>query len=455
MFDSLHEKLEGAFKSIRGRSVLNEKDIAAAMKAVRFALLEADVHYRVAKQFCQSVAEKAQGEEVLKSLTPDQQVIKIVHEELKATMGAEATELELAVAPPAVFLLVGLQGSGKTTTTGKLGRFLRDEKKRRPLLVPADVYRPAAITQLQKVAHDLSLDVFESTTEDDPVDIAERAVAYARTHGHDVVVIDTAGRLQIDSDLMAELQEISSKVDPTEILLVADAMTGQEAVNVAEGFQQELDIDGLILTKLDGDARGGAALSMKAVTGCPIKLIGVGEKLDALEVFHPERMASRILGMGDMLSFIEKAAKEVDVEESLKLQKKLKKNAFTLDDFLQQLRMVRKMGSMSTLTSMIPGMNKLTKDIDEEQAEKQLRHIEAIILSMTPKERNNHGVLNGSRRRRIAQGSGTSVQEVNQLLKQFVQMKKMMSKISKGGLGNLMQGFGGKGLGSLMKNFPQ
>ncbi len=450
MFDSLQSKLESAFNKIRGRGVLNDKDVEATMKEVRVALLEADVNFKVAKDFCAQVAQKAVGEDVLKSLSPGQQVIKIVHEELVTMMGADAAPLNVAVAPPAIIMLVGLQGSGKTTTVGKLGKLLKKEFKRSPLLVPADVYRPAAIEQLKTLGRQLDLPVFDSNANQDPVEIAKLAVQYASNHGQDTVILDTAGRLQIDSELMKELQEIVDTVEPHEILLVADAMTGQEAVNVAKGFDEALEIDGLILTKLDGDARGGAALSMRAVTGKPIKFIGLGEKLDALEVFHPDRMASRILGMGDVMTLIEKATKEVSIEESMELHKKFKKNEFNLEDFLGQLRTIRKMGSIGSLASMIPGMNKIAQQVDPEHAEKEMKKIEAIILSMTPRERRRPEILNGSRRKRIANGSGTRPEDVNNLLKQFTEMKKMMSKISKMGLGGMMNAFGGgKGLGGL------
>ncbi|RMG39459.1 MAG: signal recognition particle protein [Candidatus Dadabacteria bacterium] len=445
MFDSLQDKLQNAFRSIRGKTKVSSRDIEETMKAVRMALLEADVNFKVAKDFCDRVAQKALGEEVLKSLTPDQQIIKIVYDELTDMMGAENAALNLSVAPPAIIMLVGLQGSGKTTTAGKLARLISSEYRKKPLLVPADVYRPAAIDQLKTIAHQLKLDAFDSSTEQDPVDIAREALDYASNHGYDVIILDTAGRLQIDRELMDELQEISDAVQPHEILLVADAMTGQEAVNVAQGFYDALEIDGLILTKLDGDARGGAALSMKAVTGCPIKFIGTGEKLDAIEVFYPDRMASRILQMGDVLTLVEKATKEIDIEESAKLHKKMRKNQFTLEDFLSQLKMIQRMGNITTLGGMIPGMGKLMKNVDPDQAEKELKKIEAIILSMTPQERRNQAIINGSRRKRIARGSGTSVQDVNRLLKQFVEMKKMMKKISKMGMGGLMNMFGGKG----------
>lgn len=451
MFDTLHAKLDGALKKIRGRGSLTPQDVDAAMKEVRLALLEADVNFKVARDFCDNVSKQAVGEDVLKSLTPDQQVIKLVHAELVRTMGEGAAPLNLAVAPPAVIMLVGLQGSGKTTTAGKLGRLLKTDMKRKPLLVPADVYRPAAIEQLKTLGRQLDLEVFDSKADQDPVDIAKSAVQLAAGRGFDTVIIDTAGRLQIDTELMQELQEISDAVEPHEILLVADGMTGQEAVNVAQGFDKALEIDGLILTKLDGDARGGAALSMRAVTGRPIKFIGVGEKLDGLEVFHPERMASRILGMGDVLSLIEKATKEVSLEDSLELHRKMKKNEFGLDDFLQQMGMIRRMGSISSLAGMIPGMNKLVKNIDPEAAEREMKHVEAIILSMTPRERRNPAIINGSRRKRIARGSGRTVEEVNRLLKQFTEMKKVMGSLSRMGLGGLMKGMGGGGLGNLLK----
>ncbi len=456
MFDTLQSKLESAFKKLRGKGVVSAADVEATMKEVRLALLEADVNFKVAKDLCDRVAAKAVGDEVLKSLTPAQQIIKVVHEELVAAMGESAVELNLKVAPPAVIMLVGLQGSGKTTTVGKLGRLIKEDYKRKPLLVPADVYRPAAIEQLKTLGNKLGLEVFASNSAQDPVDIAKRAVTEAANRGFDTVIIDTAGRLQIDAELMKELQEISDAVQPHEILLVADGMTGQEAVNVAKGFDEALEIDGLVLTKLDGDARGGAALSMRAVTGKPIKFLGMGEKLEALEVFHPERMASRILGMGDVLTLIEKASKEVNLEDSVALAKKIKKNEFSLEDFLNQLRMVRKMGSITSLASMIPGMGKMVQNVNPEDAEKEMKRIEAIILSMTPLERQNQGILNGSRRKRIANGSGTTVEEVNKLLKQFLEMKKMMNQITKMGMGGMMNMLGGKGLGglgNLMKGF--
>jgi len=449
MFDFLHDKIDGALKKIRGRGGISAADVEATMKEVRTALLEGDVNFKVAKDFCSRVTEKAIGENVLKSLSPEQQIIKIVHDELTATMGGEAAELDLRSAPPVVIMLVGLQGSGKTTTSAKLARLLKEQYKRSPLLVPADVYRPAAITQLKTLGSNLGIAVFDSQPTDRPVDIAVRARDFATRNVHDVMILDTAGRLQIDEALMDELKQIVAVVAPTEILLVADAMTGQEAVNVAQGFDQALALTGLVLTKLDGDARGGAALSMRAVTGKPIKFVGLGEKSDALEPFHPERMASRILGMGDVLTLIEKAAQQVTVEDSEDLEKKLKKGQFSFEDFLSQMRMIRRMGSISSLMSMIPGINKLAKQVDPDKQEKEFRKLEAIILSMTKEERRDHEILNGSRRRRIALGSGTSVEDVNKLVKQFVEMRKMMKQLMKMGPGALGGLLGGQGMGGL------
>ena len=448
MFDFLHDKIDGALKKIRGRGVLHASDVESVMKEVRTALLEADVNFKVAKDFCARVTEQAVGESVLKSLTPDQQIIKLVHEELKRTMGDEFADLNLRSSPPVVIMLAGLQGSGKTTTASKLARLLRDTYKRSPLLVPADIYRPAAIDQLKTLGKNLNIPVFDTQQGDKPVDIAIRARDYAIKNVCDVMIIDTAGRLQIDTELMDELKQISAAVMPTEILLVADAMTGQEAVNVAQGFDQTLALTGLILTKLDGDARGGAALSMRAVTGKPIKFVGTGEKSDALEPFHPERMASRILGMGDMLTLIEKAVEQVSLEDSEALEKKIKKDQFTFEEFLDQLKMITRMGSISALMGLIPGLKMLAKQVDPEKQEAELKRIEAIILSMTPQERRNHEILDGSRRRRIAIGSGTKVEDVNKLVKQFVEMRKVMKQFMKmgaGGLVNLLGGAGGLG----------
>jgi signal recognition particle subunit SRP54 len=449
MFDFLHDKIDSALKKIRGKSSISAADVEATMKEVRSALLEADVNFKVAKELCARISEKAVGESILKSLTPDQQIIKLVHEELTATMGGEAAELNLRASPPVVIVLVGLQGSGKTTTASKLARLLRDNYKRSPLLVPADVYRPAAIQQLKTLGANLKIPVFDSQPTDRPVDIAIRARDFALKNVCDVMIIDTAGRLQIDTALMDELKQIVAAVVPTEILLVADAMTGQEAVNVAQGFDQTLSLTGLVLTKLDGDARGGAALSMRSVTGKPIKFIGVGEKSDALEPFHPERMASRILGMGDVLTLIEKATQQVTVEDAEDLEKKMKKGNFTFEDFLSQMKMIRKMGSISSLMSMIPGLNKLAKQVDPEKQEREFKKLEAIILSMTKEERRNYEIINGSRRRRIALGSGTSVEEVNRLIKQFVEMRKVMKQMMKMGPGALGGLFGGQGMGGL------
>ncbi len=449
MFDFLHNKIESALKKIRGRSSLTASDVEATMKEIRSALLEGDVNFKVAKDLCARITEKAIGSDILRSLSPDQQIIKLVHEELTATMGGAAAELDLRSSPPVVIMLVGLQGSGKTTTAAKLARLLKESYKRSPLLVPADVYRPAAIEQLKTLGAALSIPVFNSTVNDKPVDIAIRARDYATKNLCDVIIIDTAGRLQIDTALMDELRQISAVMNPSETLLVADAMTGQESVNVAQGFDQTLSLSGLILTKLDGDARGGAALSMHAVTGKPIKFIGTGEKSDALEPFHPERMASRILGMGDVLTLIEKATQQVTLEDSLDLEKKFKKDQFTFEDFLNQMRMIKKMGSISSIASMIPGLNKIAKQIDPEKQEREFTRLEAIILSMTHQERRQHDIIDGSRRRRIAKGSGTTVEDVNKLLKQFVEMRKMMKQLMKMGPGAMAGLMGGQGLGGL------
>lgn len=441
MFDSLHSKMKGAFNLIRGKSVITQKELEDALKQVRMALLEADVNFKVAKEFCDNVAAKALGSDVLKSLTPDQQVVKIVQEELTSIMGENSSELKLNVAPPATIMLVGLQGSGKTTTCIKLANYIKKEFKKSILLVPADVYRPAAIEQLKTLGKQYGVEVFDSNPKQDPVKIVKEAKKLAENKGIQVVIVDTAGRLQIDKELMKELALINKKIEPTEILLVADAMTGQEAVNVATGFLEMLPLSGLILTKLDGDARGGAALSMKKVTGLPIKFIGTGEKGNALEVFHPDRMASRILGMGDVLTLIEKATENFDLEESKKLEQKFKKNEFSFDDFLSQLKMIRKMGSFSSILGMLPGMSEITKKVNDEDANKEMKKVEAIILSMTKKERNNSNIIDGNRRKRIAAGSGTRIEDVNQLLKQFTQMKQMMKKINSMGMGNLMRSF--------------
>jgi len=425
-FESLANKLQDTFKKLRGKGKLTEKDVKAAMREVKLALLEADVNFKVVKDFVNTVSERAVGAEVLESLTPGQHVIKIVNEELTRLMGGTQSKLVFSPKPPSIYMLVGLQGSGKTTTCGKLGKLLKKQGKR-PLLVAGDVYRPAAIKQLQVVAEQLDLPVFTMGDRNNPVDIAKAAVQHAVVNANDVVLIDTAGRLHINEELMDELKNIKEAVKPTEILLVVDSMTGQDAVNVAEHFNEKLGIDGIILTKLDGDTRGGAALSVRAVTGKPIKFAAMGEKMDDLEPFYPDRMASRILGMGDVLSLIEKAQNAFDAKKALELEKKLRTQQFTFDDFLEQLQQMKNMGSLSQILSMIPGMNnKMLKDVEVD--EKQLAHIEAIIKSMTRQERENPSIINSSRKKRIADGSGTTVQEVNSLLKQFAMMQKMMKQ---------------------------
>ena len=447
MFDTLSDKLDSVFKKLRGHGKLTEQHIKETMREIRLVLLEADVNFKVVKNFVSRVGERAVGQDVLKSLTPAQQVIKVVREELAELMGeGEDNSLELAAKPPVPLMLCGLQGAGKTTTCGKLALKLRREK-RNPLLVPADVYRPAAIEQLKTLGRQLDIDVFDSQPGQDPVDICTRAREYAELNGFDTLILDTAGRLHIDSELMGELKRIVANVAPQEILFVADAMTGQDAVTVAASFDEQLPLTGVVLTKLDGDARGGAALSIRAVTGKPIKLVGMGEKLDALEQFHPDRMAQRILGMGDVLSLIEKAQSAVDEEDAAKMEQAMRKGGFTLETFLEQMQMVKKMGSIESLMKMIPGAGKAMKQAQGMQLpEKELKKIEAIIRSMTPAERLDHKILNGSRRLRIANGSGTKVQDVNQLLKRFVEAQKMMKKMQKMGPKGLkgMLGRGGQ-----------
>lgn len=433
MFESLSEKLSRTFKKLRGQGKLTEKNIQEALKEVRMALLEADVNYKVVKKFVEDIRQSAMGQEVLDSLTPGQQVIKIVHEELIRLMGGSRQELNLTGRTPFTLMLVGLQGSGKTTTAGKLALHLR-KKGRNPYLVPADIYRPAAIEQLQKLGSQLGIPVHDTEKNRKPEDTCQEALSMAGAVGADILIVDTAGRLHIDDELMAELVRIKERVSPTEILLVADAMTGQDAVNVAKHFNDLLDISGVILTKMEGDARGGAALSVKAVTDKPIKFIGVGEKLDALEPFFPDRLASRILGMGDMLSLIEKAQEEFDEKEALKLAKKLRKREFDLEDFLSQLRQLKKLGSLEQIMSMLPGMGQLKQLKNMKPDEKELVRVEAIINSMTKEERGNYKSVNGSRRRRIALGSGTTIQDVNRLLKNFAQTKKMMENLTRKGL---------------------
>jgi signal recognition particle subunit SRP54 len=431
MFDTLSEKFDQTIRKLRGVGKITERNVDDAVRDVRLALLEADVHFQVVKEFTERVRRQAVGQDVLASLTPTQQFVKIVNAELAALMGGQAARLDLGAAPPLAIMLVGLQGSGKTTTVGKLAGYLKTELKRSPYLVPADVYRPAAIDQLTTLGEQVGCPVHPSQPGGDPVAISRDALTFAKHHGHDVLLIDTAGRLHIDDALMHELEQLKSTIHPHHIVLVVDAMTGQDAVNVASGFHGRLGLSGVILTKLDGDARGGAALSVRAVTGAPILFAGTGEKLDAIEVFHPERMATRILGMGDMLTLIEKAERAYDEKQALALHKKLRRNEFTLEDFRDQLRTVRQMGSMGDLLSMIPGMKKMTRGMDMSAAEGELKQVEAIIGSMTNEERRNHLILNGSRRKRIALGSGTTVADVNRFLKQFQDTKKVMRQMSK------------------------
>ena len=441
MFDSLTGKLESVFKKLRGRGILKEDDVKEAMREVRLALLEADVNFKVVKDFITRVQERAVGQDILGSLTPGQQVVKVVHEELAALLGGTQAKLHLSPNPPTVIMMVGLQGSGKTTTAGKLPKNFKKDG-RRVLLVPADTRRPAAIQQLATLAKQVGVDSFVSN-ETDPVVICRNAVKQAVSSLFEVVILDTAGRLQIDEPLMEELRQIKAGVKPHEILFVADAMTGQEAVHIAEKFNADLGFDGVVLTKLDGDARGGAALSVRAVTGKPLKFVGMGEKLDALEPFHPDRMASRILGMGDMMSLIEKAQESVDREEAQKFAKKLKKNSFDLDDFRNQLKQVKKLGGIEQIMGMIPGLNKM-KLPDAQVNEKDLSRVDAIISSMTPRERADYTLINGSRRARIAKGSGTQVQDVNRLLKQFAEMRKMVKAMTSGKMGKMGKMFGGR-----------
>ncbi len=433
MFETLSEKFQGVLKKLRGHGRISEGNIEEALREVRMALLEADVNYKVVKDFTAAVREKALGAEVLASLSPDQHFIKIVHAEMAKMMGAEAQDLDLARRPPVPVMLVGLQGSGKTTSCGKLALNLQ-KRKRRPYLVPADVYRPAAIEQLKVLGGQLGIPVFDSPPSADPVDICRDAVRYAELNGYDTVLLDTAGRLHIDEELMEELRQIKAAVSPAEILLVADAMTGQDAVNVARAFHEKLTLTGVLLTKMDGDARGGAALSIRAVTGAPVKFVGVGEKLEALEPFHPDRMASRILGMGDILTLVEKAQDTIDQKTALELTRKIRRSEFTLDDFRDQLVGLRKMGSLEDILGMIPGVGGKLKELKGAVPdEKELKRVVAIIDSMTREERRNARIINGSRRKRIAQGSGTTVQDVNRLLKNFQQAEDMMKRFTKGG----------------------
>jgi signal recognition particle subunit SRP54 len=433
VFETLSDKLQGVFSGLKGRGKLTDSDIDQAMRAIRLSLLEADVSLPVVKQLTTAIGERARGQEVLASLTPDQQVVKIVNEELTRLMGETSVGLPIAPRPPTIVLMAGLQGSGKTTHAAKLARHYQAQG-RAPLMVACDVHRPAAAEQLAVLGEQIGVPVHREDGERDAVAIAQRGLAQARATMRDLVIVDTAGRIVIDREMMDELVRVRDAIGPTAVVLVLDAMTGQDAVNVAKAFQEAVQFDGVILTKLDGDARGGAALSVRAITGRPIFFVGVGEKVDALEPFHPDRMASRILGMGDVLSLIEKAQQTVDVDEAKRLEKKILGGQMTLDDFLGQMKQVRKMGPIGQLLGMMPGFGKLAKAKDVEVDERQLDRIEAIIQSMTPHERRRPEVINGSRRRRIATGSGTSVQEVNQLLSQFAQMRKLMKRIGKGGL---------------------
>ena len=436
MFENLSEKLEGAFKRIKGQGKINEINVAETLKDIRRALLDADVNFKTAKAFTNSVKEKALGQEVLNSLQPGQLMVKIVRDELALLMGGQSVGLELQQ-KPSVVLMAGLQGSGKTTFSGKLAHYLKTKKSKKPLLVACDVYRPAAVEQLSILASQIGVDVYANTEEKNPLIITKEGLSQAKTNGNDVVIIDTAGRLAVDKELMDEIKGIHDEARPDETLFVVDSMTGQDAVNTAKAFHDLLNFDGVVLTKLDGDTRGGAALSIKSVVDKPIKFIGTGEKMEALDVFYPDRMADRILGMGDVVSLVERAQEQFDEEQARKLQKKIAKNKFGFDDFLSQIQQIKKMGNMKDLMGMIPGMGKMTKDLDVDND--SFKHIEAIIHSMTPKERSNPSLLNASRKKRIALGSGRSIQEVNQLLKQFTQMSKMMKMMQGGGARNMMR----------------
>ncbi|MDH5201938.1 MAG: signal recognition particle protein [Nitrospirota bacterium] len=427
MFETLNNKLESIFKKLKGKGLLKEEDVDSALKEIRLALLEADVNFKVVKDFIQKIREKAIGKEILESLTPGQQVIKIVNEELCELLGKTNSRIQLSPNPPTVIMMAGLHGSGKTTTAAKLARIFKKEG-RRPMLVAADLQRPAAIDQLVTLGSQIDVPVYHSKQLHDPVTLCEESIKHARIEARDIVILDTAGRLHIDDSLMTELRKIKERVQPKEVIFVADAMTGQDAVNISRNFNEQIGIDGIILTKMDGDARGGAALSIRSITGKPIKFIGVGEKIDMLEPFHPERIASRILGMGDVLSLIEQAQKSFDQKETEQLQKVIMDESFTFDDLKDQLKKLRTMGPLENILSMIPGVNKI-KNIDVD--EREFIKVEAIINSMTKKERKNHHIINGSRRRRISMGSGTTVPEVNRVIKQYIEMKKML-KMFKG-----------------------
>lgn len=446
MFDNLTDKFDRAFKILKGQGQITEVNVAETLKEVRRALLDADVNYKTARDFTNQVKEKALGSQVLTAIKPGQLLVKITQESLAELMGGEQEEINLK-GNPAVILMSGLQGSGKTTFSGKLANYLKTKKGKNPLLVACDVYRPAAIDQLHVVGEQIGVDVFSNREEKDPVKISQAAILHARTNNHNVVIIDTAGRLAIDEEMMSEIEAVKRAVNPSETLFVVDAMTGQDAVNTAKTFNDRLDFDGVVLTKLDGDTRGGAAISIKSVVNKPIKFIGTGEKMDAIDLFYPKRMADRILGMGDVVSLVERAQEQYDEEKARKLHKKIARNEFSFDDFLDQIQQIKKMGSMKDLLGMIPGMGKAVRNLDID--DDAFKGIEAIIHSMTPEERNNHKIINGSRRKRIANGSGSSVQEVNKLIKQFEETRKMMQLMSnKKNMANLMRQMGG------MKGMP-
>jgi signal recognition particle subunit SRP54 len=440
MFDNLSEKLERSFKLLKGQGKITEINVAETLKDIRRALLDADVNFKTAKTFTERVKEEALGQDVLSAVKPEQMMVKIVHDELTKLMGGASTDINLK-GEPAVILIAGLQGSGKTTFTGKLANYLKTKRSKNPLLVAGDVYRPAAINQLQVLGQQIGVPVFTQEGSKDPVQIAKDAIKEARQKGYDLVIIDTAGRLAVDAEMMNEISAIKNAVKPHEILFVVDSMTGQDAVNTAKEFNDRLDFDGVVLTKLDGDTRGGAALSIRSVVNKPIKFVGTGEKMDALDVFHPSRMADRILGMGDIVSLVERAQEQFDEDEARKLQKKIAKNQFSFNDFLSQIQQIKKMGSLKDLAGMIPGMGKAIKDMDFD--DDAFKEVEAIIFSMTPTERENPELLNGSRRKRIAAGSGTSIQEVNRLIKQFEDTRKVMKMMGQG-----------KNLSKLMANMP-
>ncbi len=436
MFENLSEKLEKAFKVLKGQGSISEINVAQTMKEIRKALISADVDYKTAKEFTAKVKEKAIGEKVLTTLKPGELLTKIMKDELAELMGSSSAEINL-LSKPSVILVAGLQGSGKTTFCGKLAYFLKNNKNKNPLLVACDVYRPAAIDQISVLGEQISVDVYKEIENQNPVDISTNAIGYAKKNKHDVVIVDTAGRLAIDEPMMTEITNVKSAINPNEILFVVDSMTGQDAVNTAKTFNERLDFDGVVLTKLDGDTRGGAALTIRSVVDKPIKFIGTSEKMEGLDVFHPDRMASRILGMGDVISLVERAQQQFDEQEARKIQKKIAKNTFGFDDFLKQIQQIKKMGNIKDLAGMIPGVGKAIKDVDIDND--SFKGIESIIYSMTPFERSNPHVLNGSRKKRIAAGSGTNVQEINQLIKQFSQMGKMMKMMQGGGASRMMQ----------------